>query len=123
MLLNLPKNGDLTSRLVLDARLYDPPPQRVAGTHGRPRKRGPRLPTPKQMLEKSTQRINLNLYGKKRSVHVAHAQARVYAAPDRPLRVVATDPISDRNTMKQAFYSTYAQATAQEVLTWYAIRW
>ena len=123
VLLNLPDHCDLTSRLVLDARLYDPPPQRTAGTNGRPRKRGQRLPTPKQMLEKSTQRVDLNLYGKKRSVRVADAPARVHAAPDRPLRVVATDPVSDRNTMKQAFYSTCAEASAQEVLTWYAMRW
>ena len=123
VLLHLPENCDLTSRLVLDARLYDPPPKRAPGTNGRPRKRGQRLPTPKQMLERSTRHVDLDLYGKKRSVQIADAQARVYAAPDRPLRVVTTEPISDRHKMKQAFYSTCVQATAQEVLAWYAMRW
>ena len=51
VLANLPANCDLTSRLDLDARLYDPPPVRKPGTKGRPRKRGKRLPTPRQMLE------------------------------------------------------------------------
>ncbi len=47
----LPTNCDLTSRLVKDARLYGPPPQRKAGTNGRPRKFGERLPTPQAMLK------------------------------------------------------------------------
>ncbi len=35
---DLPKNCDLTSRLNLDARLYEAPPPRKPGTNGRPRK-------------------------------------------------------------------------------------
>src|SRR5262249_50853103 len=40
----LPANCDLTSRLLLNARLYGPRPERAAGTNGRPRKRGSQLP-------------------------------------------------------------------------------
>ncbi len=39
---DLPENCDLTSRLDLDARLYEAPPERKPGTNGRPRKRGTR---------------------------------------------------------------------------------
>ena len=46
----LPKNCDLTSRLLMNARLYDAPPERKPGTNGRPRKRGRLLPTPEAML-------------------------------------------------------------------------
>lgn len=40
----LPVNCELTSRLLLDARVYDAPPARRPGQSGRPRKRGQRLP-------------------------------------------------------------------------------
>jgi len=89
----LPANCDLTSRLLLDARLYDAPPVRTPGTPGRPRKRGQRLATP-----------------------------RVYAAPRRPLRIVAVEPLTGGRG-RQAFYSTANDASAQQVLAWYAMRW
>ena len=50
VLCHLPENCDLTSRLLLDARLYDAPPSRCPGQPGRPRKRGARLPSPEQLL-------------------------------------------------------------------------
>jgi hypothetical protein len=122
VLCHLPANCDLTSRLALDARLYDAPPVRQPGTNGRPRKRGPRLPTPQQMLESRTRRVTLNLYGRRDRSRVADTLARVHAAPHRPLRIVAVEPLSGGRTT-QAFYSTCHEATAEQVLTWYAMRW
>lgn len=122
VLAHLPANCDLTSRLDLNARLYDAPPIRKPGTNGRPRKRGRRLPTPRQMLGQRTRRLTLNIYGRRDRSRVADQVARVYAAPERPLRIVAVEPLTGgRKT--QAFYSTCHQATAQQVLTWYARRW
>jgi len=118
----LPGNCDLTSRLSLDARLHEPPPARKPGTNGRPRKRGTRLPDPRQMLADRAQRIELDIYGRHDRVRVADTEARVYAAPDRPLRVVAVEPLTGGRTI-QAFYSTCHEASAQQVLTWYAMRW
>lgn len=47
ILLNLPGNCDLTSRLTMDARLYDAPPIRSKNPRGgRPRKRGACCPRP-----------------------------------------------------------------------------
>lgn len=40
VLANLPANCDLTSRLLLPARLYDAVPKQAPGTNGRPQKRG-----------------------------------------------------------------------------------
>jgi hypothetical protein len=42
--------------------------------------------------------------------------------PERPVRVVAVEPMTGGRTT-QAFYSTCTEANAQDVLTWYAMRW
>jgi hypothetical protein len=122
VLCHLPANCDLTSRLVLNARLHEAPPPRKPGVNGRPRKRGGRLPTPAQMLTARSQRMSLHVYGRRDRVRAAFTVACVYAAPSRLLRIVAVEPLSGGRE-KQAFYSTCSNATAVEVLTWYAWRW
>ncbi len=123
VLLKLPANCDLTSRLTMDARLYDAPPARRSGPKGgRPRKRGRRLPTPQAMLSGRCRWLTLDIYGRRDKGRVAECVARVYAAPDRPLKVVAVEPLSGGRT-PQAFYSTCWQDTAEIVLTRYAGRW
>jgi len=123
VLLNLPSNCDLTSRLQINARLYDAPPAHQAGVRGRPRKRGRRLPTPREMLQmKRVRRITLDMYGRHNRVRVRDVKARVYAAPKCPLRAVAVDMLSG-NRYQHAFYSTVHDASAKEVLEWYAMRW
>jgi len=118
----LPANCDLTSRLLLDARLYDAPPVRTRGQKGRPRKRGRRLPSPRQMLEHRCPHLEMDVYGRRDRMRVADTEARVYAAPNRPLRIVAVEPRTGGRGM-QAFYSTVHDASAQAVIAWYARRW
>lgn len=118
----LPENCDLTSRLLLDARLYDAPPERKAGVPGRPRKRGERLPTPEEMLVERCRRVSFGIYGRTETAHVADCEARVHKSPGRPLRVVALDPLTG-GRQQQAFYSTCHEATAEQVIAWYASRW
>jgi hypothetical protein len=121
VLLKLPNHCDLTSRLKLDARLYDPPPPRT-GKGGRPRKRGQRLPTPQQMLQGRCRHLELDIYGRHDKSRIAETVARVYAAPNRPLKVVAVEPLTGgRET--QAFYSTVHDAAAEQVLIDYASRY
>lgn len=122
VLCHLPLNCDLTSRLVMNARLHGVPPPRRPGVMGRPRKRGERLSTPAQMLQTRSQRLQLNLYGRRDRVRFATTTACVYAAPSQLLRIVAVEPLSGGRD-KQAFYSTCSTATPLEVLTWYAWRW
>jgi len=122
VLLNLPSNCDMTSRLDLDARLYTAPPTRRPGTNGRPRKRGTRLPTPRQMLTGRGRRISLNIYGRRDRSRVIDTIAHLYHRPDRPARVVAVEPLTGGRSI-QAFYSTCHVASAEQVLTWYAMRW
>jgi hypothetical protein len=119
---HLPCNCDLTSRLPMDARLYAAPAPRPPRTRGRPRKRGARLPTPQQMLEQRGRRVELTLYGDKRRSRLVETEARWHKVPDRPLKVVAVEPLSGGRPM-QAFYSTCTDDTAEQVLSRYARRW
>ncbi len=118
----LPANCGLTSRLVLDARLYTLPPARQPGQNGRPRKRGQPLPTPEAMLTGRCRQVELSIYGRRDRVRLASGLACVHAVPNRLLRVVAVEPVSGGRP-KQAFYSTDCDARAEQVLTWYAARW
>jgi len=119
---HLPVNCDLTSRLVMDARLYEPPPAREPGQNGRPRTRGLQLPTPEAMLRERAARVDLNIYGRQDRVRMCDAIGSVYAAPNRLLRIVAVAPLVGGRP-KQAFYSTCHESPAVDVLTWYAWRW
>lgn len=122
VLCHLPANCDLTSRLVKDARLYAAAPQRAPGTKGRPRLRGERLPTPQSLLTARCRRVTLEIYGRREQARLADQLAHVHAAPNRPLRVVAVEALQGGRG-QEAFYSTSTQATGEQVLTWYAMRW
>lgn len=122
VLCRLPTNCDLTSRLVKDARLYDARPERKRGTNGRPRKRGERLPTPQAMLAGRCRRVTLDIYGRAEVARLADRVAYVHAAPERPLRVVAAEAVQGGRG-QEAFYSTSSDATAEQVIAWYAMRW
>lgn len=122
VLCNLPENCDITSRLLPTARLFDPPPAPEKGRRGRPPKRGARLPSPTAMLEGRCRRVTLDIYGRCHKARVADCVARVHAAPSRPLRVVATEAIGGGRGV-EVFYSTCADATAEQVIGQYASRW
>ena len=122
VLAHLPANCDLTSRLVKDARLYEAPPARKPGQRGRSRVRGAKLPTPRQMLAKRCRRVTLDVYGRNETARLADVCARVFAVPDRPLRVVAVEALKGGRG-QEVFYSTCHEATAEQVIRWYASRW
>lgn len=122
VLAHLPANCDLTSRLLKDARLYDAPPERKPGQRGRPRVRGNKLPTPQQMLAGRCRRTTLDIYGRSEAARLTDVCARVFAVPDRPLRVVAVESLKGGRG-QEVFYSTCHEAIAEEVIGWYAARW
>lgn len=122
VLTNLPVNCDLTSRLVKDARLDEAPPERKPSQRGRSRVRGAKLPTPRQMLAGRCRRVTLDIYGRSETARLADACARVFAVPDRPLRVVAVEALRGGRG-QEAFYSTCHEAAAEQVIGWYAARW
>lgn len=122
VLKHLPANCELTSRLLLDARLYELPPEREKGARGRPRKRGARVASPREMLEGRRREVRVDLYGRREPSRVAECTACLYSLPSRPLRVVAVEPLGG-GRRRQAFYSTCSQACAEQVLSWYGMRW
>lgn len=82
VLAHLPARFDLTSRMPLEARLHAPVLTSQGPTRGRPRKRGLRLPNPRQMLEKQRARhLTLRLYGRQDKVRVVEGVAYWYSVP------------------------------------------
>lgn len=122
VLARLPANCDLTSRLLLAARLYEAKPERLPGTNGRPRKRGPRVASPADMLQGRCRRMSLSIYGRSYRSRVTDQVARVFAVPDRPPRIVASEAL-EGGRGQEAFYSTCHEASAEQVIRWYAMRW
>lgn len=122
ILKSLPNNCELTRRLVVNARLYAAPPQRHAGQIGRPRVRGEKLPTPHEMLGHRCRRTTVATYGRHQTMRIVDTQARVYAVPERPLRVVATEALEGGRGI-EVLYSTCVDATSEQVHQWYAMRW
>lgn len=122
VLAHLPDNCDLTSRLLLNARLYAPAPSPSRRQNGRPRKRGALLPTPHVLLQQRATQETLTLYGRHDRVRFVTQQGCVHAVPQRLLRIVAVQALRGGRG-KQAFYSTCVEASAQEILEWYARRW
>lgn len=74
------------------------------------------------MLSQRCHRIDLSIYGRTESARVADAEARMFAVPERPLRIVAVEALAGGRG-REAFYSTVVDATAEQVLTWYSMRW
>lgn len=75
-----------------------------------------------QMLRQRARRVTLAIYGRKDQVRVVEAVARWYGVPERPLKVVAVQPLTDGRP-EQAFYSTRPEQTAEQVLIEYSERW
>jgi hypothetical protein len=117
-----PVNCDMTSRLPMAARLYAAPAPRKPGTRGRPRKRGVRLPSPRQMLRQRGRRVELHNYGDKQRCRLVETVARWHNLPGLPLKIVVIEPLSGGKPV-QAFYSTCTEHTAEQVLSRYAGRW
>jgi hypothetical protein len=117
------------TRLRLDAALYEPAPPRVPGQPGRPRKKGPRLPTLAHVLQDPAtrwQRIRVShWYGRsERELEVATGTAVWYHAglPVVPLRwVLVRDPAGELDPA--AFLCTQERLTPVEVLSYFVRRW
>lgn len=94
--------------------------------HGRPRKRGPRLPNPKARAAQRNakwRKITLKLYGHQTRLLIQTWTCIWYTATgQRPIRVVLTrDPKG--NYEDRVFFSTDLAAKPQKILTRFAGRW
>lgn len=119
---HLPPNCGLTSRLPLDARLHQAPPTMPPGSPGRPRRSGPLLPTPRQLLQQRAHRTSLHIYGCRDRVRLSTQVARWYSVPERDLRIVSVEPLCVGRPI-QAIYSTNPMAVPEIVLEQYSQRW
>jgi hypothetical protein len=123
VLAKLPPNCHLTSRLCQMARLHAPAPVgRRPGQKGRTPKRGERLDTPAQMLDRRGRRVTLAVYGRRDRVRRVEQAACACKVPGRLLRVAAVEALRGGRG-REAFFSTDHPARAEDVLAWYAMRW
>jgi hypothetical protein len=119
----------VVTRLRLDAALYEPAPPRRPGQKGRPRKKGPRLPTlAARVAAPDTAWASVTVaqwYGTgERAVEVATDTAVWYhtGLPPVPLRwVLIRDPQGRFAT--QALLCTDLDAAPQQILAWFVQRW
>lgn len=122
---HLPANTTLISRMTMTAALYEPAPPRAPGQTGRPRKKGERLPSPREMARADTpwQTMKVRVYGKTVKVQYQTRVCLWYQAAGTTLvRVVLVrDPKGERQD--GCFYSTDATMTPQQVVEAYGLRW
>lgn len=128
-LLNLSEPVYMVTQLRLDAALYEPAPQRLSGTVGRPRKKGQRRPKLSAVLfDEQTvwQQVTVtNWYGQgSTQVEITSDTAVWYHSgmPAVPIRwVLVRDPKGKFET--RAFLCTDLSAPPLQILKWFARRW
>lgn len=121
---HLPEGFDFTGRIHFDAQIFAEPKPRESGGPGRPRKRGERLPSPRDMLEQQQGKVvELDIYGRREKARIVTQDGLWYGtAGSRLVRIVAVEPKTG-GRKPQAFYSTDFTAEPTEILRRYALRW
>lgn len=125
---HLPEKMHLISRVHPKAALYAPAPEVEPGTtgRGRPRKRGPRLPSLTDWANDETQPwepMNFHQYGLHAKLLVKTQQALYYkTAGSRLLNLVLTRD-TQGGRPDQIFYCTNLELTTRQILSTYATRW
>jgi hypothetical protein len=116
------------TRLRLDAALYDPAPERKAGTKGRPRVKGARQPTlEKRLIDPHTvwQTIPVAWYGGvMREVEITTGTALWYHTGMRPVAirwVLIRDPQGKFDP--QALLCTDQNVGPAQIIAWFILRW
>jgi hypothetical protein len=123
---HLPEHAHLTSRMVMNAALYDQPPKRRKGERGAPRKKGKRLPSPVELAQSRRVRwtkTKVTCYGRRVRVWYKTCTALWYnSAGTRPLRIVVVrDPSGRRKD--DCFFTTDLSLSAKAILELFAMRW
>jgi DDE superfamily endonuclease len=121
--------GSVSTRLRLDAALYDPPPPRAPGTQGRPRLKGKRRPTLEAVLTAERTQWSTVIvapwYGEgPREGEIATDTAVWYHTGKPPVAirwVLMRDP--HERFKPQALLSTDLEHTPEQMLTWFVRRW
>lgn len=117
---------DLISRMRRDAVLYEPLPntRRKKGQRGRPRTKGPRLPTPEQMARhvRAWRSVTTSERGKVRKRLVYARPVLWYRVSKAPvLLVISRDP--EGKERDDFFFTTDLSLTAEPIIGGFAGRW
>jgi len=122
---HLPANTTAISRVPMNAALYAPAPPHRPGQKGRPRKKGERLPSPKEMAtsQRGWHSATVHIYGKAVKVRYKTAVLLWYnSTRTRLLRIVLVrDPKGRRKD--DCFFSTDPAMTPEAIIEAYARRW
>jgi len=122
----LPDNVQMVSRIRKDAALFAPPTPQKTHKPGRPRKKGKRLPSPKDIApadDKNWLALKLNLYGKIARRQVFQFQALWYeVSPNRLVNIVIVRDPQNRGT-DEFFFTTDLALSAADIIYVYTGRW
>jgi hypothetical protein len=114
----------LVSKFYPKARLYEPPP--AYSGHGRPRVKGAKLPTPREVVASAARsRLNVAWYGGgRRDVEVVSGRGHWYKAGQGLVEVLWVFVHDLSGTHRdEYFFSTDATMSVQEVIETYVGRW
>ena len=121
-------NIDLVSRLRIDTRLYDFPPERIPKTPGRPAIKGQRLISFKEMLTVEGlpwKEVEINGYGEKRySVRYLTSTALWHVEGYMPIPVrwvLVVDPTGKKDPVP--LFSTNVSLSAERIIELFIERW
>lgn len=117
----------VVTKLRLDAALYEVAPERTAGQIGRPRKKGKRLPTLKEVSESSQtiwEKVWVNWYGVEKETEITSGKCVWFHVGKEavPIRwIIVRDPAEEFET--QAILCTNQVAEPQQIVEWFIRRW
>ena len=122
---NLPERVVFIGPMSMDAALYDPPPEKRKG-RGRPRRKGKRLLSPKQLIASNNipwEPHEMLLYGKTVNVLIKTQTCLWYTvAGSRLVRMIVTRDPSGR-IEDRAYFSTNAEMSPGKVAQSFSLRW
>lgn len=122
---NVPANTTAISRLPMNAALYDLAPPRQPGQKGCPRKKGQRLPNPREMATHRAgwRTASVHLYGKDVSIRYKTAVVLWYnSTRTMPVRIVLVrDPKKRRKD--DCFFSMDSKMAPETIIETYGRRW
>jgi hypothetical protein len=126
VLQHLPGNVDLISQVHPKGVLYAPPPPKVKGQRGAPRKKGQRLPDLQGWADDAQspwQELAFDQYGLHTTLAVKVQQALYYTAGKGRLLTIILTRDREGKRPDHRFYCTRLDWGAREVLSAYASRW
>jgi hypothetical protein len=118
--------SNLVSRIRSDAAIYALPPSRSAGRRGPPRKKGKRLPSPRQLAKrrkKGWHLLEARMYGQRRRRLVLSIVCLWYrVGGSRPIKLlIVRDP--EGKQKDDYLFCTEATVSEAEILERFAARW